>query len=91
MKPEVKILETAQDLTRALAEDFQHTVDQAAISNRDFYIALSRWSTPALFFQMLAKQLYQNSISWQNAHFFFINKFLLVVRIYNSFQKSSSS
>ncbi len=42
MKPEVKILETAQDLTRALAEDFQHTVDQAAISNRDFYIALSR-------------------------------------------------
>jgi 6-phosphogluconolactonase/glucosamine-6-phosphate isomerase/deaminase len=81
MKPEVKILEIAQDLARASAEDFQHAVNQVAKSNRDFYIAWSGGSAPALFFQMLPKQLYQNSIFWQNAHFFFINKFLLVVRI----------
>lgn len=70
MKPEGKILETAQDLARALTEDFQHAVNQAAKSNRDFYIALSGGSAPALFFQMLARPLYQNSISWQNVHFF---------------------
>ena len=69
-KSQLRIFENTEKLAAALAENFRTAVNQAAKENRDYFVALSGGSTPALLFQKLASLPYRDNISWQHVHFF---------------------
>lgn len=69
-KSQIRIFENSEKLAAALAESFGTAVNQATRANRDFFVALSGGSTPALLFQKLASAPYRENIAWQNIHFF---------------------
>lgn len=66
----IHIFKDADELANVLAADFQSSINQAAKISRQFNVALSGGSTPALLFQKLASTPYRDNISWQNIHFF---------------------
>jgi len=70
MKPEIKIFENVDDLSNALAIEFQQSAKAAAQSDCAFHVALSGGTTPALFFKYLAEPTYQNKVPWEHVHFF---------------------
>ncbi len=65
-KPEIRVFDDSPQLAEYTAIEFERSSCQASSSNRDFSVALSGGSTPALFFQHLSVK----KVDWERVHLY---------------------
>jgi 6-phosphogluconolactonase len=72
VKPEIRIAETMEDLTRMVAGEFLQRAVEAVNQKKFFTVTLSGGSTPGCLYNMLAepKGLFITRVPWKNCHFF---------------------
>ena len=73
-KPEVRIFDTLETLSRAAAEVVTSLSERAMASRGRFSVALSGGSTPRRLYTFLASSPWQERIDWSGAHFFWVDE-----------------
>lgn len=69
MEPEINIFPTPVILAEEFAKEFARMINDSAIRNEPFTVALSGGSTPELLFDLIGER-YAGEVSWQHVHFF---------------------
>lgn len=69
-KPDLRVLETSDELFQAAAREFVSLAEEAVRSRGRFFVALSGGSTPRSLYSVLASK-FKDSIPWQKAFCFF--------------------
>ena len=64
LKPDVRIFDDLEALSRAAAELFIEDSKQAVSQRRRFLVALSGGSTPMKLYKLLAQSSYRKQIDW---------------------------
>jgi 6-phosphogluconolactonase len=70
MKPDVRIFEDLELLSRAAAELFAQCSAQAILERGRFQVALSGGSTPLKSYELLAQSPFHEQVDWPNVHVF---------------------
>src|SRR5512141_1529042 len=70
MKPDVRIFEDLDMLSRAAAGLFIESAAQAILQRRQCLVALSGGSTPVRLYDLLAKSPYTEQVDWPHLHVF---------------------
>ena len=70
MKPQVKVFETAEELSRAAADFVARRAVEAGRAGGGFTLALSGGSTPKRLYQFLAEEPLRGAFPWGESHFF---------------------
>jgi 6-phosphogluconolactonase len=69
MKPEIRIFQDLEELSRAAAELFIERAAHSAAERNQFLVALNGGSTPNRLFQLLATE-YNEAVDWSKVHVF---------------------
>jgi 6-phosphogluconolactonase len=71
MEPEIRVLDSAEDLAREAASRFVRLANESVKNNGRFAVALSGGSTPKLLFSLLASDpSLRSQVPWDRTHFF---------------------
>ena len=70
LKPDVRIFDDLEALSRAAAELFIEDSKQAVSQRRRFLVVLSGGSTPMKLYKLLAQSPYREQIDWTRVHVF---------------------
>jgi len=68
---EIRIVEDADMLARASAEEFRQAVQSAVGAREEAAVSLSGGTTPRRLYQLLAGDAYRERLPWARIHFFF--------------------
>jgi 6-phosphogluconolactonase len=69
--PEIRVLDDAEAVAHAAAEEFVAQAGAAAAAQGRFSVALSGGSTPRALYGLLASEPYRQRVDWSKVHVFF--------------------
>ncbi|MDQ3686633.1 MAG: 6-phosphogluconolactonase [Acidobacteriota bacterium] len=72
--PTIVVLDTPEDVARAVAERFVKAAGKAVEENGIFSVALSGGSTPKRIYELLAADEFRHRVPWHATHLFFTDE-----------------